>query len=430
MKCIQSKYIILTALFVLCLTLLPAPPARAAEAVETGACGETARWILYNDGTMVIQGTGEVTGELVRASRKDVKKLVVEEGITSIGDKTFYECSAGEVILPHSLTHIGGEAFSESKIRELYMPDSVVSVDGSAFYYCRYLKKVRLSQNLKILSGGIFESCSYIRELVIPDSVEVIISDALTNMTFLEKLVIGTGVKSIGKNSIDAVSLREIQNHSMLDFSLKEFDIDTNLIKWTVDGAGTDVVAAGKTAFGKGKKYRLVYKYMSGVTCQGRRPKTYEYGIPAKMPAAKKKGHVFFGWNWNELRFAKNSAWIESFDYVPDGAKDTGAIVVMPRFLKVSFKKKDKNHFTLTADAKMARCILDGVGVRYSTDPSMKNSRIKRQYFLTRPKKYRQKFTIKAKKGQTYYVQFALYDGEYVYKGNDMWSKAKVYKMS
>lgn len=166
---------------------------------------------------------------------------------------------------------------------------------------------------------------------------------------------------------------RLIQNHSTIDFRLKEFEIETNLVKWKVDGVRTDIVGAGKTAFDKGKKYKLVYKYMKGVTCLGKRPKTYEYGFPAKMPAAKKKGHVFFGWNWNETRFAKSTTWIQSFDYVPDGAKDTGAIVVMPRFLKVSIKRKGRDRFTITANAEGARCILSGIGVRYSTEPTMRN---------------------------------------------------------
>lgn len=116
------------------------------------------------------------------------------------------------------------------------------------------------------------------------------------------------------------------------------------------------------------------------------------------MPAAKKKRYVFFGWNWNETWFAKSKSWIESFDFVPDGAKDTGAIVVMPRFLKVSIKKKSRDRFTITADAEGARCILSGIGVRYYTEPTMKNSKIKRQYFLVKPKGYKKKFTIKAKK--------------------------------
>ena len=147
------------------------------------------------------------------------------------------------------------------------------------------------------------------------------------------------------------------------------------------------------------------------------------------MPAAKKKRYVFFGWNWNETWFAKSKSWIESFDFVPDDAKDTGAIVVMPRFLKVSIKKKSRDRFTITADAEGARCILSGIGVRYSTEPTMKNSKIKRQYFLVKLKGFKKKFTIKAKRGKTYYIQFALYDGEYVYKGNDRWSKSKVYKI-
>ena len=62
------KHIILTALFFLCLALLPAPPVGAAEVVETGTCGEAAQWFMYNDGTMVIRGTGSIgtSGRLVR----------------------------------------------------------------------------------------------------------------------------------------------------------------------------------------------------------------------------------------------------------------------------------------------------------------------------------------------------------------------------
>lgn len=430
----HMKHIFLTVLFSLCLTLLPAPPVRAVEVVETGTCGETAQWFMYDDGTMVIRGTGEIgTSErLVRASKEDVKRVVVEGGITSIAAGTFYECSASEVILPHSLTHIGGGAFRGSKITELSMPDSVVSVGGGAFASCDYLEKVRLSQNLKIMSEGVFKDSDSIQELIIPDSVEEICKDAL-EIRFLKKLVIGRGVRSIGRSYMDAVSLREIQNYSSLDFRLKEFKIETDLITWKVDGVKTDVVGAGKTAFGKGKKYKIVYKYMKGVTCQGKRPKTYEYGISATMPAAKKKGYVFFGWNWNEKRFAKSTTWIESRNYAPDGGNHTGAIVVMPRFVKVSIKKKSKNCINITTDASETRCILDGIGVRYSTEPTMRNCKKKQKYLSGKPKGYKKKFTIKAKKEKTYYFQFTLYDDKYVNNENDSsdwcWSKSKVFKM-
>lgn len=430
----HMKHIFLTALFFLCLTLLSAPPVRAAEVVEMGTCGEAAQWFMYNDGTMVIRGRGEIgTSErLVRASKEDVKRVIVEGGITSIAAGTFYECSAGEVILPYSLTSIGGGAFRGSKITELSMPDSVVSVGGGAFASCDYLEKVRLSQNLKIMSEGVFKDSDSIQELIIPDSVEEICKDAL-EIRFLKKLVIGRGVRSMDKSYMDAVSLREIQNHSSLDFRLREFEIETDLITWKVDGVRTDVVGAGKTAFGKGKKYKIVYKYMKGVTCQGKRPKTYEYGISATMPTAKKKGYVFFGWNWNEKRFAKSTTWIESRNYAPDGGNHTGAIVVMPRFVKVSIKKKSKNRITISTDASETRCILDGIGVRYSTEPTMRNCKKIQKYLSGKPKGYKKKFTIKAKKGKTYYIQFTLYDDKYVNDENDSndwcWSKFKVYKM-
>ncbi|WP_044975119.1 leucine-rich repeat domain-containing protein [Ruminococcus sp. HUN007] len=56
-----------------------------------------------------------------------IRKIVIEEGITSISSYAFYGCDEAEqIIIPDSVTSIGREAFSGcSMIKELTIPDSV-----------------------------------------------------------------------------------------------------------------------------------------------------------------------------------------------------------------------------------------------------------------------------------------------------------------
>ena len=105
--------------------------------VGSGECGENATWKLDSTGTLTISGTGEmydyrtpISANLWSGSKmvpwmRDynglIKRIVVEEGITKIGDGTFVWAGAepdnnvvGEVesiTLPSTLKSIGYEAF-------------------------------------------------------------------------------------------------------------------------------------------------------------------------------------------------------------------------------------------------------------------------------------------------------------------------------
>ena len=49
----------LAAILALCMVLSLAVPVSAAEVVETGSLGENVTYTLYDDKTLVIEGTGE-----------------------------------------------------------------------------------------------------------------------------------------------------------------------------------------------------------------------------------------------------------------------------------------------------------------------------------------------------------------------------------
>lgn len=86
----------------LLLCLLPAR-ASAAESVASGSCGSEGdgsnlTWTLDSDGTLTISGTGTMADYYGSSApwysyQSQCKALVIENGVTRIGDRAFYNCT-------------------------------------------------------------------------------------------------------------------------------------------------------------------------------------------------------------------------------------------------------------------------------------------------------------------------------------------------
>lgn len=96
-------------------------------ATITGSCGDNADWTLNGD-TLTISGTGPLDSwNTWDDYRKQIRKVIIEEGITAIGYCTFaYHTNLEDVALPDSLTTIGGQAFQGSdKLTIITLPKNV-----------------------------------------------------------------------------------------------------------------------------------------------------------------------------------------------------------------------------------------------------------------------------------------------------------------
>ena len=103
-------------------------------------------WTLYEDGTLTISGTGAMKSyrndDSPAVQKKDnVKKVVIEDGVTSIGESAFYSCkSLTSITIPDSVTSIENYAFDNCiNLTSITIPKSVTSIRNDAFYGCNNL---------------------------------------------------------------------------------------------------------------------------------------------------------------------------------------------------------------------------------------------------------------------------------------------------
>jgi len=107
---------------------------------------------------------------------KAIQKVVVEEGVTYIGDYAFADCTMLRfVYLPDSLTGIGECAFYNcSYLQSVDIPDSVTAIGEGAFLDCTYLDSVELPSKLARIEAMTFMSCECLTEITVPVSVSYI----------------------------------------------------------------------------------------------------------------------------------------------------------------------------------------------------------------------------------------------------------------
>ena len=138
----------------------------SADEVDSGSCGENAAWSLDSDGTLTISGTGPMddydfsTYSPWHEERQSIKKIVINEGITSIGICSFSGCSeAASVSLPSTVTSLGRYSFySCSKLAEVNLPGGLTSVDAYAFQFTG-LTSVNIPASVKEIGEYAFGCC-------------------------------------------------------------------------------------------------------------------------------------------------------------------------------------------------------------------------------------------------------------------------------
>ena len=138
-----------------------------------GDCGINVTWELTGDGTLIISGTGRISNYSHDnnapwySCRTYIKRVVIQQGVTSIGDRAFWDCSGlTSVTIPDGVTSIGGDAFSGcAALTSVEIPNGVTAIGGSTFSNCIRLAKVTIPKSVTSIGKNAFYYCESIADV-------------------------------------------------------------------------------------------------------------------------------------------------------------------------------------------------------------------------------------------------------------------------
>lgn len=147
----RSLPIFLTCLFVMAVVFMMPGSLHEAKAEKIGNID----YSLDSSGTLTITGFGEMPfGDIFsKADAQSVRKIVIGDGITSVGGAVFR---------------------SFSNVTEVTLGKDVKTIEYSAFEDCSALSKVTLNEGLCEIREYAFAGCQNLREITIPKTVESI----------------------------------------------------------------------------------------------------------------------------------------------------------------------------------------------------------------------------------------------------------------
>lgn len=180
---------------------------------------------LYQDGKLIISGQGNMASYGNQKWGSNIKTVIIESGVTSIGRDAFYGCS--------SLTSIN-------------IPEGVTSIGDGAFEECINLTNIIISESVTDIGESVFYNCSNLTSIIIPKNVTTIGNNAFYGCRSLTSIVIPEGVTSIGKTAFrGCMSLRSItvnsKNKNYMDDNGVLYTKDkTKIIKYPIKKEGSN----------------------------------------------------------------------------------------------------------------------------------------------------------------------------------------------
>ena len=223
-----------------------------------GICGTNLKWELKGNGTLTISGTGDMedyndaeapwfhaensNNIMCDATYQYIKKVIIEDGVTSIGKEAFRRhwetsfigrihgccCSLESVSIPDSVTRIGSGAFYEcTGLKEIIVPDSVIELGDNVFAGCECLEKIYYR------AGLVFET-----KLSCGNNAELIPTNSLVDESLLWRLE---------GNTITIIDKGKMYDYYLYRFGKAPWFKDRNSIEKVI--VADDVPYIGDSAF-------------------------------------------------------------------------------------------------------------------------------------------------------------------------------------
>lgn len=265
---------------------------------EYGAEGANVVWTLDSEGKLTFSGKGAMKDFVavdgtepppMWLGNESIREVVIEKGITRIGNDAFTKCTALESItipdtvtsigdyafdycsklesitIPDSVTDIGVMAFAECRgLKTITIPDSVKTLGSHAFFYCTNLTSVKLSKNMERIEDATFFFCESLNSVEIQNKVEYIGFAAFSCCYELTDITLPESIANIDEDaffrclSLDTITIENpdcviVDSYSTI---CNDYDCLTEIV--TADC--TIIGKTGSTAEKYAKKYNIAFE--------------------------------------------------------------------------------------------------------------------------------------------------------------------------
>ncbi len=184
---------------------------------KSGTCGEHLTWTLDNNGTLTVSGTGRMAHFFTGWSdyAQEIKKVILPEGLTSIGESAFSNCvNLKEISIPDSVVQIEYYAFRNTALTadSANWENSICYIDGWAVEVKKDLENCVLGGNTRGIQMGIFDNRKELRTVTVLDGARAQIPEELFQRSEnLESVRLSSGITKIGNYAFsECKNLKEV----------------------------------------------------------------------------------------------------------------------------------------------------------------------------------------------------------------------------
>ena len=195
---------------------------------DEGSIGTNLSWTLSKDGTLTISGTGAmsdfnsnhygtngITYDFYQAPwsayKNRIKKVIIKNGVTTIGNGAFNGCAnLTTITMPDSITSFGADAFADTSITAITIPSAMTVIGDYAFANFSSLTKVTIPSTVTTIGEYAFSNCQNLTTVELNSGLKWINESAFRDCVNLKTITLPTTLKTIGTSAFNGAGLTEV----------------------------------------------------------------------------------------------------------------------------------------------------------------------------------------------------------------------------